>query len=80
MKFESYVDKTAKITDSTISDPVKIYRDGMIRGSSVGSTTTIGDQTILINTELESNIVINRRNFIQDSVIGRYTYSCVRQS
>lgn len=70
-----HLDKTAKISNSDIADNTKIYRFADIRNSKLGDLCQAGDDTILINSTLESNIALNRRNFIQDSTIGRFTYT-----
>lgn len=68
-------DKTAKILDSEIGNNSKIYRFADIRNSTLGDFSQVGDDTIIIKSNLESNIALNRRNFIQDSKVGRFTYT-----
>src|SRR5690606_3028507 len=55
----------------------RVYSNVELRNSSIGYGTSIGDQSIVLDSQIESNVAINRRNFIQNSVIGRFTYTGV---
>lgn len=63
--------------DSVISESVKIYKNVDIRKSIVNSNVSLGDDTFLLESTLESNIAINKRNHLQNSKIGRFTYTGV---
>ena len=52
----------------------KIF-DSELKNSTLGDNITIGDQATLNKSILESNIWINRRNFIFNSHIGRFSYT-----
>ncbi len=72
---ESFISTDARIIESTFDSGVKIYRNAELRDSAIGNDVQIGDDSILLKSKLESNIAINRRNFIQETNIGRFTYT-----
>lgn len=70
-----HISDSASLNDTAIGDKCIIYERVRARKSEFGNLVSIGDDGVLINSYLESNITINRRNFIQDSRIGRFTYT-----
>ncbi|WP_372995815.1 CatB-related O-acetyltransferase [Lutispora sp.] len=75
MNESNYVSSDAVITDSKIGDKVKIYKNAEVRKSSLEEYVSIGDQTIVLNSNIKNNSSINRRNYIYRSSIGSYTYT-----
>ncbi|MDC7226164.1 MAG: DapH/DapD/GlmU-related protein [Spirochaetales bacterium] len=73
----NHISDSAKIINSNIGEYNKIFHDVEVRNSKIGDYVSLGDQTILLNCEFDSNIAINRRNFIQQSHIGKFTYTGV---
>ena len=71
----TYISDDAIIKDTEIGDNCKIYRQVDLRSSKLGDLVQIGDQSIIIESHFLSNIAVNRRNFIQQSQIGRFTYT-----
>ena len=69
------ISETSVVNNTNIGNSAKIYRNCNIRDSNTGNLVTIEDESIIISSSFESNCTINRRNFIQDSNIGRYTYT-----
>lgn len=67
------IHETAVIKESDIGN-VKIYRNSMIVKSSLEDGCSIGDDTTVERCKLENNVIINRRSYINDSRIGKYTY------
>jgi acetyltransferase-like isoleucine patch superfamily enzyme len=70
--------KIAKDTiflESTIGKSCIIYKDVEVKYSNLGDFIQIGDSTSILKSTLESNIAINKRNFIQQSKIGKFTYT-----
>ncbi|NLN26072.1 MAG: hypothetical protein GX163_10610 [Bacteroidetes bacterium] len=72
---ENFIAENAKLISSIHGLGVKIYRNAELRESILGNDVQVGDDSILLKCKLESNIAINRRNFIQESQIGRFTYT-----
>lgn len=72
---DNYISDSAKIISSEYGEKIKLYRNAELRDSSIGDLVQLGDDSILIKSTLESNIAVNRRNFIQQSNIGRFTYT-----
>lgn len=72
---ENFIAENAKLISSSHGLGVKIYRNAELRESFIGNDVQVGDDSILLKCNLESNIAINRRNFIQESKIGRFTYT-----
>jgi virginiamycin A acetyltransferase len=61
--------------DSQIDKSVKIYKNIDIRNCIIGENCSIGDDSFLIKSQLEERIAINKRNHIQNSSIGYFTYT-----
>jgi virginiamycin A acetyltransferase len=75
MKGDSFIAPESTVVECEYGEHVKIYRWADLRESRLGAHVQIGDHSVLIKSVLESNIAINRRNFIQESRIGRFTYT-----
>ncbi len=75
MSEKNYISEDAKLFENILGSDLKIYHRADIRKSHIGDLVQIGDHSIIIESELISNIAINRRNFIQQSKIGRFTYT-----
>ncbi len=54
---------------------LKAYRNATLSHSSFGDCCTIGDDTTIERTTLEGYNAVNRRSYINDSVIGAFTYT-----
>lgn len=72
---KDFISDSAKLVNSSYGSGVKLYRNTELRESVVGDVVQLGDDTIILKSVLESNIAVNRRNFIQESSIGRFTYT-----
>ena len=72
---ENFIADNAKVISSKYGLGVKVYRNAELRNSTIGDLVQVGDDTIVLKSNLESNIALNRRNFIQDSKVGRFTYT-----
>lgn len=71
----NFISETAVLRNTDVSGSVKVYRHCDVRDSFLGDEVSIGDDSIIISSSFESNCAINRRNFIQNSKVGRYTYT-----
>ena len=69
-----FVHETAQIVQSDIGE-TKIFRNVVIRDTTMGNGCSVGDDTTVERCSFENNVVINRRCYINDSTIGRYTYT-----
>jgi acetyltransferase-like isoleucine patch superfamily enzyme len=69
------IDTTAIIKNSIIGGECKIYRNVVINKSKLEGQNSIGDDTNITNCYLHNNVVINRRNFINDSEIESFSYT-----
>jgi virginiamycin A acetyltransferase len=74
------ISSDAKIIDSTIGDNVKVYRNAEIKKCKLEDQIIIGDDAIIIDSQIYRNTSINRRNYILRSKIGRYTYTGIGSS
>ena len=73
---EKFIDPTAVIKDSIVSDDgIKIYRNAVIVKSKLGEQVSVGNDTNIVNSYLHNNIIINRRNFVNDTEIGNFSYT-----
>jgi virginiamycin A acetyltransferase len=58
-----------------VAASARIWHGVDLRNSDLGEHVSIGDHSIILKCSFEGNNQINRRNFIQDSRIGRYSYT-----
>lgn len=71
-----YIDSTAVIKDSVVpDDEIKIYKNVVIIKSKLGEQVSIGNDTNIVNSTLQNNVIINRRNFVNDTEIGNFSYT-----
>lgn len=73
MHKESFVDGTAKISNSHVGI-IKAYRNVVVNDSFLADNISIGDDTVIERTMVDNNVIINRRCYINDSKIGKFTY------
>ena len=71
---QSFIHETAKIQGSSIGK-VKLFRNVVVNDCQFGDGVSIGDDTNIERSCLESNVVINRRSYVNDSKIGMFTYA-----
>lgn len=64
-----------QIIDSFVDETSKCYNNTRVSKSIVGPRSTVGDNSIIFNSKLEGCNVINRGNFISDTVMGFATYT-----
>lgn len=64
----------AKEKDSTSSGKVTLYKNSTLINSNLKKNISIGDDTTVVNCSLGEKIAINRRCYLNDSVVGDYTY------
>jgi len=73
---EKFIDITAVIKDSVIpDDEIKIYKNAVIVKSKLGEQVSVGNDTNIVNSYLHDNVIINRRNFVNDTEIGNFSYT-----
>lgn len=65
---------SARIINSTLRNSA-VYRNAVVKDSNLGDGCSIGDDTTIMRCHFENNVLINRRSYINDSDIGRYTYA-----
>lgn len=70
----SFIDETAKLNNSEVGS-IKIYRNAIVNNCRFGDNCSIGDDTTIERSVFENNVIINRRSYINDSYIGKYTYA-----
>ena len=63
------------IINSDIDKSVKFWKNVVIKDSIILHNSSIGDDTSIIKSEISSNVAINRRNYINNSIISSYTYT-----
>ena len=70
----SFIHETAVINDSSLGS-VKLFRNVVINSCNISDGCSIGDDTTIERCIFENNVAINRRSYINDSFIGRFSYS-----
>lgn len=73
MEKKSYIHETAKINNSK-TGRIKAFRNSVINNSNLADGCSVGDDTTIDNCTLGSNVAVNRRCYVNDSIIGDYTY------
>ncbi len=73
---DSFIHDTAVIRHSRFGT-VKLFRNVSVTDCTIGDGCSIGDETTVERCILENNVVINRRSYINDSVIGKFSYAGV---
>ena len=71
---DSFIHETASIKNSEM-ELVKIFRNAMVTDSKLAEGCSIGDDTTIERCTFERNVVINRRSYINDSIIGCFSYA-----
>ncbi|RZK26727.1 MAG: hypothetical protein EOO43_01980, partial [Flavobacterium sp.] len=61
--------------NSEIHSTASVYRNVDIRKSRIGENCSIGDDTSLLKSVIEDRVAVNKRNLIQNSKIGRFSYT-----
>lgn len=69
----SFIHETAKIKETRYST-LKMYRNSAVSNCAFGELCSIGDDSTVESCVFENNVVINRRSYINDSFVGKYTY------
>lgn len=68
-----YVDESAQVIRSTLSDTAKVYKDTYLSDCVLGREVTIGDRSRLTDCTLDERVIIQRGNLAFSSSFGRYT-------
>lgn len=68
-----YCDESAKPFNIQAEESVKIYKNVFVDNCVLCDYVTVGDDSRLINSELDEHVIIQRRNFIAKSKIGRFS-------
>lgn len=71
----SYIHDTAVIRNTEIRGGVKLFRNVVVADSILEDGCSIGDDTTIERCNLNRNVIINRRSYVNDSYIGSYTYA-----
>ena len=53
----------------------KLYKDVFVKDSYIGDLTSVGDDSVIVNSTLGDYVEIDRRNYIHNSVIENFTYT-----
>lgn len=69
------IDEKALVINSRISDGIKIYKEAIVRQSILQDCVTVGDYSMIDNSELSFRVSIGRRNTISDVKNGHSTYT-----
>ncbi len=72
---EYYAHESAEIINLAADPTVKIYKGVRVVNCTLNEYVSIGDFTLIQDSELEANINIQRNNTIYSSKIGRYSYT-----
>lgn len=65
---------TAQVKDSILG-AVKLFRNSVVINSCLRDGCTVGDDSNVEYCDFENNVIINRRSFVNNSVIGMFSYA-----
>lgn len=68
-------DETARIVNTELPDEYKIYGNVIVKDSVLGNRISIGNDSVVKNSNIAEYCEVERRNMVRDSVIGRVTYT-----
>ena len=63
------------MNEKKVDESVLIYRDAIVRDSTIGPKCSVGDYSKVEKSELEDMIRIDRNNYIYDVRMGRHSYT-----
>ena len=66
-----------EIKENIIAESASVYINVDLRKSIIGDNSSIGDDSVIINSDISNYVSINRRNQIQDSIVNSFTYTGV---
>jgi hypothetical protein len=69
------ISNSVHLENNAIGVNFKAYRNAEIKNSIIGDNVSIGDDTVIQKCNFENNVSINRRNYINNSEIGCFTYT-----
>ncbi len=75
MDNQGFIHCSAKIVDCEITGKLNAFRNVEIYNSTFRDNVSIGDDSIIRKCKFEDYIAINRRNYINNSEIGAFTYT-----
>jgi acetyltransferase-like isoleucine patch superfamily enzyme len=70
----------SKIVKSQFGERVSFFSGSEVENSVIGSDVVVGNDAIVIDSEISNFISINRRNYILRSRIGSFTYTGIGTS
>lgn len=70
-----YISDDARIEESRLFDRVKVYSRAVIRNSDLMEGVSVGDDTVVVNSQIGRFCEIDRRNYIHNSNIETFTYT-----
>lgn len=69
-----FIDRTAYIENSSLTDSTTVYRNCRIEGSLLKENTIVGDASVVYNSTLGGNVQLNRNSMVRETIIGDYSY------
>ena len=68
-------DAVYTVIGGSVDESARLYRGAYVRKSSIGERVTVGDDSQVIESTVESHCEIDRRNYIHHSRIGSFSYT-----
>ena len=72
---KGFISESAKIKNSVYPEDIKLYRNTILEDTTCGEHVSVGDDTTIERSRLGSHIAVNRRSYINDSIIDDFTYA-----
>lgn len=76
----SHIAEDARLVNSTLGEGCRLWGGSLLQGSTFGDYSSLGNNSDVLRCRVEDHVSINRRNFLNDSSVGRLTYTGVGTS
>lgn len=70
---ETFIHETSVVKESKLGS-IKLFRNAAVINSVMGDGCSVGDDSTVERCSFEKNVAVNRRSYINDSFVGKYTY------
>ncbi len=70
-----FIHETAQHRNTLFRGEIKLFRNVVVTDSDLGTGCSVGDDSTVERCVFDSNVTINRRSYINDSFIGKFSYA-----
>ena len=70
-----YIDSSARVESSDLEDNARVYKECLVRSSTLKESATVGDYSRVTDCVLGEHVSLQRYAMLFSSEIGRFTYT-----